>query len=110
MTSYLSRCISTRVYSNIYITNTFVPMFVTYVRGLGITVTLKLISDVLRVPQVEKPDYPKSPVLSSFSQDALASRLCEYPSTLGGTLNMVTRDFAQNPRILNMIMTFIRTL
>ena len=31
----------------IYITNTSVPMFVTYVRGIGITVTLKLISDVL---------------------------------------------------------------
>ena len=47
---------------------------------LGITVTLKLISDVLRVPQIEKPDYPGSPVLSSFSRDALASHLCECPS------------------------------
>ena len=110
MPSYLSRCIYTRVYSNIYITNTFVPMFITYVRGLGITITLKLISDVLRVPQVEKPYYPGSPVLSSFSRDVLASRLCECPSTLGGTLSMVTCDFARNPRILNMIMKFICTL
>ena len=77
---------------------------------LGITVTLKLISDVLRVPQVEKPDSLGSPMLSSFSQDALASHLCECPSTLGGTLSMVTCDFAQNVRILNMIMTFICTL
>ena len=47
---------------------------------LGITVTLKLIFDVLRVPQIEKLDYPGSPVLSSFSRDALASHLCECPS------------------------------
>ena len=77
---------------------------------LGIAITLKLISNVLRVLQVEKLDYPGSLVLSSFSRDALASCLCECPSTLGGTLSMVTRDFAQNPRTLNMIMTFIRTL
>ena len=109
-TSYLSRCIYTRVYSNIYITNSSVPMFINYVRGLSITTTIKLISDVLRVPQVEKLDYSRSLVLSSFSRDALASRLCEFPSTLGGTLSMVTCDFAQNPRILNMIMTFICTL
>ena len=77
---------------------------------LGVTVKLKLISDVLRVPQVEKPNYCGSPLLSSFSRDALASRLCECPSTLGGTLSMVTCDFAQNTRILNMMMTFIGTL
>lgn len=67
MTSYLSQCIYTRVYSNIYITNTFVAMFITFVQGTGITATLKLISDVLHVPQVEKLDCPGSPMFSSFS-------------------------------------------
>lgn len=110
MTSYLSRYIYTGVYSNIYITNTSVPMFVTYIRGIGIIVTLKLISDVLRVPWVEKLVYLGSLVLSSISQDALAFCFCECPSTWAGTLSMVTCDFAQNPRILNTIMTFIRTL
>ena len=109
-TSYLSRYIYIGVYSNIYITSTSVPMFITYVRGISITVTLKPISNVLRVPRVEKPNYPGSLVLSSISRDALASRFCECPSTWGGTLSMVTSDFAQNPRILNMIMTFIHTL
>ena len=110
MTSYLSRYIYIGVYSNIYITNTSVPLFVTYIRGIGIIVTLKLIPDVLQVPRVEKPDYPRSLVLSSISRDALASSFCECPSTWGGTLSMATRDFAQNPRILNMIMKFICTL
>lgn len=93
-----------------YITNTSVPMFFTYIRGIGIIVTLKLISDVLRVPWVEKPDYPGSLVLSSISRDALALCFCECPSTWAGTLSMATYDFAQNPRILNMIMTFIHIL
>ena len=110
MTSYLSRYIYIGVYSNIYITNTSVPLFVTYIRGIGIIVTLKLIPDVLQVPRVEKPDYPRSLVLSSISQDALAFCFCECPSTWARTLSMVTPNFAQNPMILNMIMTFIRTL
>ena len=96
MTSYLSRYIYARVYSIIYITNTSVPMFITYIRGIGIIVTLKLISDVLLVPRVEKPDYPGSLVLSSISWDALAFCFCECPSTWAGTFSIVTRGFAQN--------------
>ena len=94
MTSYLSRYIYTGVYSNIYITNTSIPLFVTYIRGVGIIVTVKLIPDVLRVPRVEKPDYPRSLMRSSISQDALAFCFCECPSTWAGTLSMVTPNFA----------------
>ena len=96
-------------FSNIHTIDTSVPHFTTLVRGTRIIVTSKLTSEVLHVPRVGNPDYPGSSVLRSLSQDALASHFCEHPSSQGSILSMVIYDFARDPRVFNMTMTFILT-
>ena len=68
-------------YSNIYIVNTFVPMFTTSVQGTCIFVTPKLISELVHVPRVAKSKHPNAPVFASLSLDALATIFCGQPST-----------------------------
>lgn len=68
-------------YSNIYIISTSVPMFTTSVQGTCISVTPKLISELVLVPWVVESNHPNAPVLASFSLDALATIFCRQPST-----------------------------
>ena len=44
-------------YSNMHGLDSSVPLFHTHVWGMRIVVTLELVSNVLRVPRVEHPDY-----------------------------------------------------
>lgn len=46
-------------------------------------VTLDLVSDVLRVPRVEHPDYPDCECLRTVSKDEIISAFCERPSNWG---------------------------
>ena len=89
--------------------NTSVPQFTTVFRGTRILVTLKLISEVLRVPRVDHLDYPSHHHFSSISRDELASLFCEKANVWGGTLNFSTTEFAKGSRILNVVMTFVLT-
>ena len=70
-------------YSNMHGFDTFIPRFVTQVRGTRIIVTLELISDVLHVPRVSHPDYLGCPCLRIVSKDELLSLLYETPSSWG---------------------------
>lgn len=68
-------------YSNIYIVSTSIPMFTTSVQGTCISVTPKLISELVHVPWVVESNHPNAPVLASFSLDALATIFCRQSST-----------------------------
>ena len=54
-----------------------VPLFITRVRGTHIVVTPEIVSDILRVPRVEHPDYDR---LKAISKDKLNSAFCKRPS------------------------------
>ena len=43
----------------------------------------QLITDVLRVPRVEFPDYPDCKRLRTVSKDELKYAFCEHPSEWG---------------------------
>ena len=60
-----------------------VPLFSTRIRGTRIVVTLELVSDVLRVPRVEYPDYPSCKRLRTVSKDEMISAFCERISDWG---------------------------
>ena len=59
------------------------PLFVTRVQSTRIMVTRDLVSDVLRVPRVEHPDYPDCDRLKTVSKEELISSFCERPSNWG---------------------------
>ena len=46
-------------------------------------VTPQLITDVLRVPRAEFPNYPSCECLRIVSKDELKFTFCEHPSELG---------------------------
>ena len=96
-------------YSNMHAIDTSVPHFTMIFHGTHIVVILELISDVLRVPRVDHPNYPNHRHLSSISRDELASLFCEKAMLWGGTLNFSTIEFAKGTRILNMVMIFVLT-
>ena len=64
-------------YSNMHVINTFVPRFNTVFHGTRIVVTPELIFEVLHVPRVDHPDYPRHHRLSSTFRDELATLFCE---------------------------------
>ena len=84
-----------------------VPLFHTCVRGMCIYVTPQLVADVLYVPQVEHPDYPKCDPLRTVSKDAMISAFCERPSDWGDHQFTPCKAFAKGPRFINMVMTFV---
>ena len=57
--------------------DTSVPRFTTIFRGAHIVITLELLSEVLRVPRMDRPDYSNHRHLSSISRDELASLFYE---------------------------------
>ena len=70
-------------YSNMHGIDSSVPLFHTCIRGTCIVVTPKLVSDVLRVPRVEHPDYPSCKRLRTVSKDEMISAFCERISDWG---------------------------
>ena len=57
-----------------------IPFFHTLVRGMRIVVTPQLVTDVLNVPRVEHPDYPRCERLKTASKDEMISAFYECPS------------------------------
>ena len=53
-----------------------VPLFFTFVRGTHISITPQLVTDVLRVPRIEFPDYLSCERLRNVSRDELMSAFC----------------------------------
>ena len=94
-------------YSNMHGFASCVPRFITHVRGTRIVVTLELISEVLHVPRVSHPNYPRCPHLRTVSKDELLSFFCETPSSWGDRQNTLYSGFTKGPRFLNMGMTFV---
>ena len=84
-----------------------VSLFHTQVRGTRIVVTLKLVSDVLRVPRVEFPDYLGCERLRTVSKDELKYAFCKRSSVWGECQFTYCSAFAKGPRFLNMVMTFV---
>ena len=74
---------------------------------MRIPVTLQLVTDVLRVPKVEFPDYPGCERLRTVSRDELISAFCERPFAWGECLFTPCRPFAKGHRFMNMVMTFV---
>ena len=60
-----------------------VPLFSTRIRDTCIVVTPQLVADVLHVPRVEHPDYPRCERLRTVSKDEMISAFCERPSDWG---------------------------
>ena len=63
--------------------------------------------DVLRVPRIEFPNYPSCECLRTVSRDELMFAFCERPTAWGERLFTPCRPFANGPRFMNMVMTFI---
>ena len=87
--------------------NYSVPLFVTHIRGTCIVVTPNIVSDALRVPRVEHPDYPDCDRLRTVSKDDLISSFCEHPSDWGDRQFSSCTAFTKGPRFLNMVITFV---
>ena len=66
-------------YSNMQGFENSVPLFVTRVRGSRIVVIPDIVSDVLRVPKVEHPNYPGCKRLRTMSKDEFMSVFSEHP-------------------------------
>ena len=84
-----------------------IPLFHTRIRGKRIIVTLELVSDVLRVPRLEFPDYPGCERLKTVFEDELKSAFCEPPFDWGKRQFTYYSNFAKDSRFFNMIMTFV---
>ena len=84
-----------------------VPHFVTRVRGISIPVTPQLVADVLRVPKIEFPDNTSCECLRTVSKDELMSTFCERPSEWDEHQFTYCSGFANDPRFLNMVITFV---
>ena len=84
-----------------------VPLFHTCVRGTHIVVTLKLVSDVLRVPRVKHSDYLGCELLRTMSKDEMISAFYERSSDWGDRQFTPCKAFAKGPRFINMVMTFV---
>ena len=94
-------------YSNMHGIDRSIPLFFTRIRGTHILVTSQLVTDVLRVPRIEFPDYPSFERLRTVSKDELMAAFCERPSDWGERQFTPCRPFAKGPRFINMVMTFL---
>ena len=84
-----------------------VPLFHTRIQGTRIVVTSELVSDVLCVPRVEHPDYPRYKRLRTVYKDKTIFAFCECPSDLGDCQFTPCKAFAKGPIFINMVMTFV---
>ena len=94
-------------YFNMHEIDCSVPLFFTRVRGTHIPVTPQLVTDMLRVPRIEFPDYPGCKHLRTMARDELMFAFCEHPTAWGERLFTPCRPFAKGPRFMNMVMTFV---
>ena len=92
-------------YSNMHAMDTSVSRFTTVFCDTHIVVTPNFISEVLRVPKVDLPNYPSHPRLSSISRDELALLFYEKAMLWEGS----TTKFTKGPQFLNMVMSFVLT-
>ena len=74
---------------------------------MRIPVTPQLVTDVLRVPRIEFPDYLSCECLRTVSKDELMSSFCERLTAWGERLFTPCQHFAKGPRFINMVMTFV---
>ena len=72
-----------------------------------IVVTPNIVSDVLYVPRVAHPNYPSYDHLKTVSKDELISSFCKCPSGWGDHQFTPCLAFANGPRFINMVMTFV---
>ena len=70
-------------------------------------ICMDIVSNVLRVPRVEHPNYPNYDRLRTVSKDKLISSFCERPFDSGDRQLTSCTAFAKGPRFLNMVMTFV---
>ena len=84
-----------------------IPLFITRVLDMRIIFTLEIVSDVLRVPRVEHPDYPGYDLLKTVSKDKLISAFCERLFDWGERQFTYYSGFAKGLQFLNMVMTFV---
>ncbi|KAK9992506.1 hypothetical protein SO802_027491 [Lithocarpus litseifolius] len=70
--------------------------------GTRIVVTLDVVSDVLRVPRVEHPDYFSCERLRTVSKDKLMSTFCKRPSDWSERQFTPYSTFTKGPRFMNM--------
>ena len=70
-------------YSNMHAFDSLVPLFSTRVRGTHIVVTPQLVADVLRVPRIEHPNYPRCEHMRIVSKNEMISAFCERPFDWG---------------------------
>ena len=94
-------------YSNMHGFDLSIPLFITRVLDMRIIFTLEIVSDVLRVPRVEHPDYPGYDLLKTVSKDKLISAFCERLFDWGERQFTYYSGFAKGLRFLNMVMTFV---
>lgn len=66
-----------------------------------------MVANVLWVPRIEFPDYPGCERLRTVSRDEFISAFCERPIAWGERLFTPCRLFAEGPRFMNMVMTFV---
>ena len=93
--------------SNMHGFDSLVPPFHTHVRGTRIMVTSELVSNVLRVPRVEHPDYLDYECLRTVSKDEMIFSFYERPADWGDRQFTPCSTFAKGPRFTNMVMTFV---
>ena len=84
-----------------------IPLFFTRVRGTRIPVTPQLVTDMLRVPRVEFPDYPSCEHLRIVSKNELKLDFCERPSKWGECQFIYCSAFAKGSQFINMVMTIV---
>ena len=81
-------------YSNMHGFNFSVPLFSTHIWGTLIVVTPQLVVNVLHVPRVEHPDYPRCERLRTMSKDKLIFAFYERPADWGDRQFTLCKAFA----------------
>ena len=81
-------------YFNMHRIDRSVPLFFTPIQGMHIPVTPQMVTDVLRVPRIEFPNYPSCERLRIMSRDKFMSSFCECP-------------IAKGLRFINVVITFV---
>ena len=84
-----------------------VQYLISLLQATRIVVTLEIVSDVLRVPRVEHPNYPSCDCLKIVSKDKLIYAFCKRPSDWGDRQFISCTGFAKGSRFFNMVMNFV---
>ena len=103
----MSQLLVQEFYSNMHRIDSSIPLFRTHIRGTRIVVTSQLVTDMLHVPKVVHPNYPKCDRLRTMSKDEMISTFCECPYDWGDRQFTPYKAFAKGPRFINMVMTFV---